>query len=93
MVKKSQAKNKSFDKTAFVFEYPIEVIEEAIKNFEKRNLDVNAEPFNNNELYWFAYWVMTLPKCRRMGIKTVPVCAQEAMTLGLYKKSTKRKKK
>lgn len=82
-----------FDKEAFVFETPIEKIEEALKHLEEQDEDPMAQPLTADQTYWWGVWLLNLPEAKRRGLKTVPTCAVENAVLGLYDKSAKRKKK
>lgn len=93
-VSKPRAPSKpAFDKEAFVFETPIEKIEEALESLEEQDADPMAQPFTKDQTYWWCNWLINLPEAKRRGLKTVPTCAVENAVLGLYDKSVKRKKK
>ncbi|WBF54115.1 transposase-like protein [Escherichia phage EC_OE_11] len=86
---KAAPKKQKFDTEAFVFDTPIEKIEEALAKFEERD----ADPFTEDELYWFGWWVLNLPEAKKRGMKSVPICAKESAVLGLYEKPKRRSKK
>ena len=52
-----------------------------------------ADPFTEDELYWFGWWVLNLPEAKKRGMKSVPICAKESAVLGLYEKPKRRSKK
>lgn len=83
----------AFDKEAFVFETPIEKIEEALEALEEQDADPMAQPLTKDQTYWWCNWLINLPEAKRRGLKTVPTCAVENAVLGLYDKSAKGKKK
>ena len=82
-----------FDTEAFVFDTPIEKIEEALQRLEEQEADPMAEPLTQDQLYWFGWWTLNLPDAKRRGMTTVPICAKESAVLGLYEKPKGRKKK
>ena len=91
---KSQATPKpKFDTEAFIFDTPIEKIEEALQRLEEQEADPMAEPLTQDQLYWFGWWTLNLPDAKRRGMTTVPICAKESAVLGLYEKPKGRKKK
>lgn len=90
---KAAPKKQKFDTEAFVFDTPIEKIEEALAKFEARDTDPMADPFTEDELYWFGWWVLNLPEAKKRGMKSVPICAKESAVLGLYEKPKRRSKK
>lgn len=90
----STKKKEKFDTSAFVFETPIELIEEALEKLEEQENDPLAEPLTKDQLYWWSHWCMMLPEAKRRGMKTVPTCAIENAVLKLSKpKQSNRKKK
>jgi hypothetical protein len=91
---KSQAVPKpKFDTEAFVFDTPIEKIEEALQRLEEQEADPMAEPLTQDQLYWWIVWTTIMPDAKRRGMTTVPICAKESAVLGLYEKPKGRKKK
>lgn len=82
-----------FDTEAFVFDTPIEKIEEALQRLEEQEADPMAEPLTQDQLYWWAWWELHMPDAKRRGMTTVPICAKESAVLGLYEKPKGRKKK
>lgn len=91
---KSQTASKSkFDTEAFIFDTPIEKIEEALQRLEEQEADPMAEPLTQDQLYWWGIWLMQLPEAKRRGMITVPICAKESAVLGLYEKPKRRIKK
>ena len=88
-----RAPKPKFDTEAFVFDTPIEKIEEALKRLEEQEADPMAEPLTQDQLYWFGWWTLNLPDAKRRGMTTVPICAKESAVLGLYEKPKGRKKK
>lgn len=91
--KTQQAAKPAFDKEAFVFETPIEKIEEALQRLEEQEADPLAQPLTKDQIYWWCNWLINLPEAKRRGLKTVPTCAVENAVLGLYERKPKRKKK
>lgn len=89
---KAPAKPK-FDKEVFVFDTPIEKIEEALQRLEEQEADPLALPLTKDQTYWWGIWLVNLPEAKKRGLKTVPTCAVENAVLGLYNKSAKRKLK
>ena len=88
-----RAPKPKFDTEAFVFDTPIEKIEEALQRLEEQEADPMAEPLTQDQLYWFGWWTLNLPDAKRRGMTTVPICAKESAVLGLYEKPKGRKKK
>lgn len=82
-----------FDTEAFVFDTPIEKIEEALQRLEEQEADPMAEPLTQDQLYWWGWWELHMPYAKRRGMTTVPICAKESAVLGLYEKQKGRKKK
>lgn len=92
--KKTKApEKKPFDKEAFVFETPIEKIEEALQRLEDQEADPLAEPLTKDQTYWWGNWLVNLPEAKRRGLTHVPTCAIENAVLGLYDKPKTRKRK
>lgn len=91
--KSQTAPKPKFDTEAFVFDTPIEKIEEAIKRLEEQAADPMAEWPTKDETYWWCWWLINMPEVKRRGMTTVPVCAKEAAVLGLYDKPKGRRKK
>ena len=81
-----------FDTEAFVFDTPIEKIEEALKRLEEQEADPMAEPLTQDQLYWWGWWELHMPDAKRRGMTTVPICAKESAVLGLYEKPKRGKK-
>lgn len=81
-----------FDTEAFVFDTPIEKIEEALQRLEEQEADPMAEPLTQDQLYWFGWWTLNLPDAKRRGLKTVPTCAKENGVLKIYEKTSVRKR-
>lgn len=82
-----------FDKEAFVFQTPIEQIEDALKRLELQEDDPNAEPLTKDQIYWWIVWLNSLPDAKKRGMSYVPTCAIENAVLGLYDKSKAKGKK
>lgn len=76
-------KKEPFDKTAFVFNYPVEEIQKALSRLEAQDADPMAEPLTEDELYWWANWEMQMPEVTRRGMSHVPTCAVENAVLKL----------
>lgn len=91
--KTQQPAKPAFDKEAFLFETPIEKIEEALQRLEEQDADPLAQPLTKDQTYWWCNWLINLPEAKRRGLKTVPTCAVENAVLGLYEGKSKRKKK
>lgn len=91
--KRETAQKPKFDTEAFIFDTPIEKIEEALQRLEEQEADPMAEPLTQDQLYWFGWWTLNLPDAKRRGMTTVPICAKESAVLGLYEKPKGRKKK
>lgn len=87
------ASKPKFDTEAFVFDTPIEKIEEALQRLEEQEADPMAEPLTQDQLYWWGWWELHMPDAKRRGMTTVPICAKESAVLGLYEKPKGRKKK
>ena len=87
------AKKEKFDTEAFVFETPLEKIEEALARLEEQEADPMAEPLTKDQLYWWVVWTIQMPDAKARGMTSVPTCAKEAAVLGLYEKPKGRKKK
>ena len=87
-----RAPKPKFDTEAFVFDTPIEKIEEALQRFEEQEADPMAEPLTQDQLYWFGWWTLNLPDAKRRGLKTVPTCAKENGVLKIYEKTSVRKR-
>lgn len=81
-----------FDKTAFVFNTPLEQIEEAMQRLFDQEDDPMAFPLTEDEKYWLGIWTIQLPDAKARGMTHVPTSAVENAVLKLYEK-TKRKKK
>lgn len=90
-----------FDTSAFVYTTKVEILEEALDKFheELKDLLEYASPDSDQKRrieslkYWLGVWELNLPELKRRGMTEVLTCAQENAILGLYKKTTKRKKK
>lgn len=82
-----------FDTEAFIFDTPIEKIEEALQRLEEQEADPMADPLTEDQLYWWIVWTTIMPDAKRRGLTSVPVCAKESAVLGLYEKPKGRKKK
>lgn len=82
-----------FDTEAFVFTTDVCVIKEALQRLHDQEADPEAEPLTKDEIYWMGWWELNMPEVDRRGIEKVLTCAKENAALGLYKKTTKRKKK
>lgn len=91
--KSQTAPKPKFDTEAFVFDTPIEKIEEALERLEEQEADPMAEPLTQDQLYWWGWWTLHMPDAKRRGMTTVPICAKESAILGLYEKQKGRKKK
>lgn len=91
--KPKSAPKPKFDTEAFIFETPLEKIEEALQRLEEQDADPMAEPLTPDQIYWWGWWTMHMPDAKRRGMTTVPICAKESAVLGLYEKSKGRKKK
>lgn len=91
--KSQTAPKPKFDTEAFVFDTPIEKIEEALQRLEEQEADPMAEPLTQDQLYWWGWWTLHMPDAKRRGMTTVPICAKESAVLGLYEKPKGRKKK
>lgn len=90
--KSQTAPKPKFDTEAFVFETPIEKIEEALQRLEEQEADAMAEPLTKDQLYWWIVWTTIMPDAKRRGMTSVPICAKESAVLGLYEKPKKRSK-
>ena len=90
---KKPVKREKFDTSAFVFPMKVEIIEEALQRLHDQDADPMAEPLSKDEIYWMGWWELNMPELKRRGLTEVMTCAQENAALGLYKKTTKRKKK
>lgn len=86
------ASKPKFDTEAFVFDTPIEKIEEALQRLEEQEADPMAEPLTQDQLYWWGWWELHMPDAKRRGMTTVPICAKESAVLGLYEKPKGRKR-
>lgn len=82
-----------FDTEAFVFTTDIVVIKEALQRLHDQEADPEAEPLTKDQIYWMGWWELNMPEVDRRKIEKVLTCAKENAALGLYKKTTKRKKK
>lgn len=82
-----------FDTEAFVFTTQISVIKEALQRLHDQEADPEAEPLTKDQIYWMGWWELNMPEVDRRKIEKVLTCAKENAALGLYKKTTKRKKK
>jgi len=91
--KSQTAPKPKFDTEAFVFDTPIEKIEEALQRLEEQEADPMAEPLTQDQLYWWIVWTTIMPDAKRRGMTSVPICAKESAVLGLYEKPKGRKKK
>jgi hypothetical protein len=91
--KSQTAPKPKFGTEAFVFDTPIEKIEEALQRLEEQEADPMAEPLTQDQLYWWIVWTTIMPDAKRRGMTTVPICAKESAVLGLYEKPKGRKKK
>lgn len=80
-----------FDTSAFVFETPIEHIEEAIQRLEEQENDPMAEPLTNDQLYWWGWYELNLKEAKRRKLKTILTSARENAILGIPKKKRKSK--
>lgn len=82
-----------FDTEAFVFTTDIVLIKEALQRLHDQEADPEAEPLTKDQIYWMGWWELNMPEVDRRKIEKVLTCAKENAALGLYKKTTKRKKK
>lgn len=82
-----------FDTEAFVFTTEIGVIKEALQRLHDQEADPEAEPLTKDQIYWMGWWELNMPEVDRRKIERVLTCAKENAAIGLYKKTTKRKKK
>lgn len=85
---------KPFDKTAFVFNTPIEKLKECLLTCEEelvRLLTIpKPDPWVQERIddltYWLGVWELQLPDAERRKMTTVPMSAIERVVLGLYQK-------
>ncbi len=93
--KTQQPAKPAFDKEAFVFETPIEKIEEALQRLEEQEADPLAQPLTKDQTYWWGWWLINIAEAKRRGLQTVQTCAIENIVLGIYdgKKAGVRKRR
>ncbi len=89
--KSQTAPKPKFDTEAFVFDTPIEKIEEALERLEEQEADPMAEPLTQDQLYWWSWYELNLKEAKRRGLSSILTCAKENAVLGLYEKGRKKK--
>lgn len=90
MPKAKQPKKAPFDKTAFVFDTPLDDI---ITGMQKLYRKAEVEKLTESELYWLGWWELNLPIAQAYNLKTVKTCAQENAVLDIYHKRRRATKK
>lgn len=91
---------KPFDKTAFVFNTPVEKLEECLLTCNEelsRLLTIpKPDPWVQDRIddlsYWLGIWELQLPDAKRRKMTIVPMSAIERVVLGLYEKPEEPKK-